>query len=234
MTLPKNCHECPVWKKSLFRDFDLSLVDWLAQRKKWRSFNKKDSLFSQSQRVDGIFCHLNGLAKVVQTDSVGKVRFSRFVLPGDTSGHRSLFIETTYKGTANVVSDNLQACFIQKEDISFLLSNNVSFAKNLVAKISVELNRSEEDKISIKEKTVRTRLACLIYDLCNEYSDKVSETQFVIKSEITKRDIASLLLVANETVIRLMSEMKMEGLISYKDKKIRVNDLDKIKKISRL
>jgi len=232
--LPKNCQDCPVWKKSLFRDFNPDLVDWLANRKSWHSFSKKDIIFRQGQDVGGIFCHLSGLAKVVQTDEAEKVRFSRLVFPGDTSGHRSLFIETQYKGTASVVSNDLQVCFIDKEDILFLLSNDVSFSKNLVAKISTELNRSEEDKISIKEQTVRTRLAHLIYNLCNEYSDKINETQFVIKTEITKRDIAGLLMVANETVIRLMSEMRIEGVISYKDKKILVNDLDKIKKLSRL
>ncbi|NOZ53332.1 MAG: Crp/Fnr family transcriptional regulator [Gammaproteobacteria bacterium] len=234
MTLPENCHGCPVWKKSLFKDFDPGLLDWLKKRKVWCNFTKKDRLFNQGQVVEGIFCHLSGLAKVVQKDGKAKIRFSRLVLPGDTSGHRSLFIEQKYKGTADAISDNVQACFILKSDILYLLSNNASFAKNLVIKISTELKRSEEQQISVKEKTVRARLAHVIYYLCNEYSDQINEEQFVIRSEITKKDLASLLLVANETVIRLMSEMKTEGLISYQDKKIVINDLDKIKKLSRL
>jgi len=232
MNFPKDCHECPVWKKSLFRDFSPDLILWVTERKKTVTLNKKEILFSQGQHVEGIFCHLNGLAKVVQKDNDGNVRFSRLVLPGDTSGHRSLFIETQYKGTADVLSDTLQACYIPKADILYLLSSNASFAKNLVIKISSELIRSEEEQISVKEKTVRSRLAQLLSELCDAHSDQINDRQFLIKSEITKVDIASFLAVANETIIRLMSEMKSEDLIGYEGKKIVINDLEQLKKIA--
>lgn len=228
---PQNCQDCPVWKKSLFRDFDASLISWLEDRKKPYSLKKKQVLFSQGQQVHGIFCHLSGLARVVQKDDGGRVRFSRLVMPGDTSGHRSLFIETIYKGTTDVISDELQACLISREDILHLLAGNASFARNLVVKIATELQRSEEDHISVKEKTVRGRLALLLCELSRDFSEKINETQYLIKSEITKKDIASLLSVANETVIRLMSEMKSEGLISYLDKKLLVLDIERLQNI---
>lgn len=233
MEFPKDCRDCPVWKKSLFRDFEPDLIQWVTERKKTFSLNKKEILFKQGQNVEGIFCHLNGLAKVVQKDAEGNIRFSRLVLPGDTSGHRSLFIETKYKGTADVLSDSLQACYIPKADILYLLSHSASFAKNLVIKISSELIRSEEEQISVKEKTVRGRLAQLLCELCEAHSDKINDNQFLIKSEITKVDIASCLAVANETIIRLMSEMKSEGLIGYENKKIVINNLEQLQKISR-
>jgi CRP-like cAMP-binding protein len=234
MDFPKDCRDCPVWKKSLFKDFEPDLIRWLTERKKTFSLKKKDVLFQQGETVDGIFCHLSGLAKVVQRDADGNVRYSRLVLPGDTSGHRSLFIEPRYKGTADVLSDTLQACYIPKADILYLLSNSASFAKNLVIKISSELMRSEEEQISVKEKTVRGRLAQLLVEICDAHSERINDNQFQIKSEITKVEIAGFLSVANETVIRLMSEMKSEGLIGYEGKKIVIHNLAQLKKISSL
>ncbi|WP_455202826.1 Crp/Fnr family transcriptional regulator [Kaarinaea lacus] len=218
----------------MFRDFDEDLIHWITEKKKTVKLSRKDILFSQGQDVDGIYCHLNGLAKVVQKDSEGNIRFSRLVLPGDTSGHRSLFIETQYKGTANVISDNLQACYIPKTDILYLLSNNAAFAKNLVVKISSELIRSEEEQISVREKTVRGRLAQLLCELCDTHAEQVNDNQFLIQSEITKVDIANVLSVANETIIRLMSEMKAEDLIEYQNKKMLIKDLNQLLEISRL
>jgi CRP-like cAMP-binding protein len=232
MEFPNDCRQCPVWKKSLFRNFEPNLIDWLTSRKRTCTLYKKDILFQQGDDVEGIFCHLSGLAKVVQKDNDGNARYSRLVLPGDTSGHRSLFIETQYKGTAEVMSDTLQACYIPKDDILHLLSSNASFAKNLVIKISQELIRSEEEQISVKEKTVRGRLAQLLCELAQEHSDTLNDNQLVIKSEITKVDIAGFLSVANETIIRLMSEMKSEGLIDYEGKKLMINKLDKLKAIA--
>ena len=229
-TSPHNCQDCPVWKKSLFKDFDMALLSWMAERKKLLNYKKKDELFSQGKPVQGIYCHLNGLARVVQKDENGNVRFSRLVLPGDTSGHRSLFIEKKCKGTLGVISEDFQACFIPKEDILHLLSDDASFAKNLVVKIAMELQRSEDIHISVKEKTVRGRLAQLLCELSRDFSETINDSQYLIKSEITKKEIASLLSVANETVIRLMSEMKSEGLIRYQDKRLVVLDLEQLKK----
>ena len=85
-----------------------------------------------------------------------------------------------------------------------------------------------------QEKTVRTRLAQLLYGLCEAHAEPVNGNHLLIQAEITKVDIASFLSVANETIIRLMSEMKSAGLISYQGKKILINDLDKLKAQSKL
>lgn len=233
-THPNNCNDCPVFKTSLFKDFNLEQINWLASKKKAHNLNKKDTLFSQGQNVEGIYCHLDGLAKVTQTNSAGDVQFTRLVFPGDTSGHRSLFIENKYKGTALVISNHLQACFISNSDILFLLSHNPSLAKNLIIKISAELNRTEDEVISVKKRNVRSRLAYLLYSLGNKYAEEINSSQRLIKYEISKKDISSLLMVANETIIRLMSEMKNEGLVSYEGKRILINDIDKIKTLSRI
>ncbi|MFV2056517.1 MAG: Crp/Fnr family transcriptional regulator [Thiohalomonadales bacterium] len=234
MNPPQDCRDCRVWTKSLFKDLDSQVIENLADKKQIKKLVKKEALFTQGNEITGIYCHMSGMAKVAQKDTKKKIRFSRLVLPGDTSGHRSLFIESSYKGTAYVISDKLMCCFIPKEEILHLLASQASFAKNLVIKIATELKRSENNHISVKEKTARSRFAELMYDLCIEYSEQISEKQFLLKSELSKREIASLLAVANETVIRLMSEMKAENLIAYRDKKILIVDIDKLKVSARL
>lgn len=233
MSCPISCHECNVWKKSLFKDFDSQLIEWLDQKKKPETILKTEMFFKQGEPVTGIYCHYNGLSKVIQKDSKDKIRFTRLVYPGDTSGHRSLFIQNTYQGTTIALSDEVSACFISTEDILFLLTKNPSFAKNLIVKISGELNRSEEDMMATKEKTVRGRLAQLIYNLAIEYSDKQDNDHYVIKTEITKREFAKLLLVADETVIRLMSEMMKEEMIMYSDKKLIIKDLNQVLELTK-
>lgn len=228
MSCPVSCFKCPVWNKSLFKDFDSELVDWLAVKKNETIIKKGEILFRQGQIVEGIYCHSSGLSKVVQKDLNNKIRFSRLVFPGDTSGHRSLFIEKNYQGTQVGLSETVEVCFIPTSDILFLLTKNSSFSKNLIIKISTELNRSEEDKMATKEKTVRSRLALLIYNLALEYSEKTHENEYVIKTVITKREIAQLLLVADETVIRLMSEMVKDEIINYHGKKLVIKNLLKI------
>ena len=102
------------WNHPLFKDFSEELKNWLGGRLEKRRFKKGEFLFSQGETVQGIFVHLAGLAKITQKDEHGKVEYSRLVLPGDSSGHRSLFIENSYKGSAEVLSESLMAVFIKR------------------------------------------------------------------------------------------------------------------------
>jgi CRP-like cAMP-binding protein len=228
MKFPMNCQECPVFKKSLFKDFSPALVEWLGRHKTTKNYLKAEQLFLQGEAVRGLYCHAEGLIKVTQKDENNKVRFSRLVLPGDSSGHRSLFVSSTYRGTASVLSDTACSCFVSTEDVSYLLSKNPEFAKSLIEKISSELVRSEDTQIASKEKTLRSRLAQLLFELGQEFSAKINEDDHVIKAEITKRDLAAVLMVAEESVIRIMSEMARDGFIDYLDKKIVIKNLSKM------
>ncbi len=87
--------------------------------------------------------------------------------------------------------------------------------------------------MATKEKTVRGRLAQLVYNLAVEYSDKMDNGNYVIKTEITKRELAKLLLVADETVIRLMSEMMKEEIIMYSEKKLIIKDLSQVLELTK-
>ncbi len=223
-----------LWNHPLFNDFSEDLKTWLGDRMEKRTFKKGELLFSQGDPVLGIFVHLGGLAKIIQKDEHGKIEFSRLVLPGDSSGHRSLFIENSYKGSAEVLSENLEAVYIRLEDVSFLLSKSLLFTKNIIIKISTELSRSEEDHVSKNKKSVRGRIANLILELCENYADQVNGQQYVIKSEISKREIAKILLISNETVIRVMSEMKQEKIIDYQTKKLHVLHLQKLGNYAKL
>lgn len=229
----KNCQNCPVWTKSLFKDFDLDLLNWLQSKKKEKEIIKGETFFNQGSPVEGLYCHSHGLSKVIQKDNNEKIRFARLVFPGDTSGHRSLFIQNHYQGTTIALSETANACFIPIEDILFLLKKSPSFAQNLIVKISTELQRSEEEKMASKERTVRGRLAELLIKLASEYSEVTEEGTYLVKNEITKREIAKILLVADETIIRLMSEMSKDQLIDYINRQLLIKDLKALIEISK-
>ncbi len=209
------------------------MLNWLQTKKTEKELFKGETFFDQGSSVSGLYCHSSGLSKVIQKDANDKIRFARLVFPGDTSGHRSLFIQNYYQGTTLVLSDTAKACFIPMEDVLYLLSKNPSFAQNLIVKISIELRRSEEDKMATKERTVRGRLAELLLKLGNEYAEVLEKDERLIKSEITKREIAKILLVADETIIRLMSEMAKDGVIDYENKRLLIKDMKNLTELSK-
>ena len=228
----KSCASCPIWTKSLFQSLPADAIHELIEQKQSLTLKRNQQLFLQGEETRGLFCISAGLIRIEQRGSSEKSRFIRLAVPGDTAGHRSVFVDKAYKGTAAVISESAEACFIPKSVLLSLIGAFPEFALRLVQKIATELDRSEEDRIAIKERTVRSRLAEILLSLAKRYADRTSDNSAILKSELSKVDLARMLSVADETVIRLMTEFKNDGVIEYSDRRIHVLNADRLNKIS--
>lgn len=194
---------------------------------------KADIVFRQGDAVNGIYFVVEGLIKVTQLDQSGKVIFTRLTMPLDTVGHRSIFIQRDFLGTAEVISENAQLIFISTKEIVRLMSENFDFSRSLIIKNSKELSKAESNSFKVKDKTSFERVAEFLFFTAMKYSDIDSNGCYRFKSEIPKNVISNILFMADETVIRAMTDLKKENVIAYDGRLIVVKDLDKLKKISK-
>ncbi|MBY0555398.1 Crp/Fnr family transcriptional regulator [bacterium] len=155
-------------------------------------------------------------------------------MPLDTVGHRSIFIQRDFLGTAEVISENAQLIFISTKEIVRLMSENFDFSRSLIIKISTELSKAESNSFKVKDKTSFERVAEFLFFTAMKYSDIDPNGCYKFKSEIPKNVISSILFMADETVIRVMTDLKKENVIAYDGRIIVVKDLDKLKKISQI
>jgi CRP/FNR family transcriptional regulator len=87
----------------------------------------------------------------------------------------------------------------------------------------------EERMAELAHKSVRERLAGNLLMLKETYGME-GEGSSLIDLALSREDLASIVGTATETVIRLLSEFKSDGLISFEGKKIRVIDPRKLAK----
>lgn len=226
------CNTCPAWKKSLFSSLNEHELFELSKIKAICRYQKNEHLFKQGAEVTGLYCNGEGLVKVDQSDSSGKVKFSRLVYPGDTAGHRSIFIEKNYKGTASAVSESVNCCYISKDNVLQFFAKNNEFAKKLITKLSFELEGSEKDQIESKEKSVFSRVCSLLIKLFDNFSETNLQGTQQLTISISKADIAKILSVADETIIRAMSELKNDSVIDFSGKIILLLNKEKLKSYS--
>ncbi len=196
------------------------------------SFKKMETIFCQGDLVSGIYFLVDGLIKVTQLDQFGKIIFTRLTMPLDTIGHRSIFTQKNFLGTAEVLSEVAKVVFISTEEVTKLMSVNVDFSRELIVKISSEILRLESNSFKVKDKTSFERVAEFLVHVAEHYSVIDSRGICKFKSEIPKNVISSILLMADETVIRAMSDLKKENIIGYEGRLICIKDMNKLKKIS--
>jgi CRP-like cAMP-binding protein len=78
------------------------------------------------------------------------------------------------------------------------------------------------------QKSVRQRLAEAIINIHNSFGTNSDGTLSVL---LSREDFAGIVGTATESAIRVLSQFKKEGLISTHGKKIKIENLDGLKRV---
>ncbi len=216
------CQFCDSRNDSLFAGLKEEELATLSSHKSCVGYKKGQILFYEGTRPMGMFCINRGKIKVSKMGSNGKEQILLIAQPGDFLGYRALLSEEFYGASATVI-EQAAVCFIPKSDFLTILNSNASFSQRLMQAVCHELGLMEEKLAQIAQKSVRERLASTILMLKETYGME-GEGSELIDIALSREDLANILGTATETVIRLLSEFKADGLIALEGKKIKVLD----------
>jgi CRP/FNR family transcriptional regulator, polysaccharide utilization system transcription regulator len=224
------CEDCNSVKKSIFKELGREEIYKLNYNKNCNFYKKGQVIFFEGNHPDGLFCIRNGKVKVFKIGSSGKEQIIRFAKTGDALGYRALLVGETYSASASALEDS-HICFIRKETVFENFKSNNNFSFSLLKLLSRDLEDVESKMVKLAQKPVRDRLAEALLILKETYGmDKTGN----INISLSREDFANIVGTATETVIRLLAEFKKENLIATKGKKIRIENLNELVKISKL
>jgi CRP-like cAMP-binding protein len=228
-----SCEHCPSQAKGIFCDLESSTLAEVARHKVLNSYKKGQTIFFQGNPPFGIYCVANGKIKVSKVGQDGKESILRIAGPGDVLGHRSLFGRENYSATATVIEDSM-ICFLDKTYIYTALKENPSIALNIIQKLSREMGVAESRNASMSQKSARERLAELFLNFIKNYGHEESDGRIRLDIKLNRDEIASIVGTAHETIIRLISEFKAEGILEQEGKTIFILDQDKLLEFANL
>lgn len=220
------CQFCKTRGESHFSELPQEDLEVMSEHKSCVAYKKGQTLFYEGTRPMGVFCINHGKVKVYKMGSNGKEQILFISKPGDFLGYRSLLSEEFYGASATVL-EQAAICFIPKSDFLSILSKNPAFFQKLMKAVCHELGVMEEKLAQLAQKSVRERLAATIIMLKETYGME-GEGSDVIDIALSREDLANIVGTATETVIRLLSEFKSDGMIALKGKKIQVLDAKRL------
>jgi len=216
------CELCRSRKHSLFSSLPETQLCAISDSKNSISHRKGQILYYEGTKPLGIFCINEGVIKVYKTASNGKEQIIYLAKPGDFLGYYALLGEESYNNSATIIKD-AKICFIPKEAFLSSLMKNSDFFKRITKQLSHELGVMEEKLTDSSQKSIRERLAFLLLQLANSYGVDGDQPQ-EINLVLTREELAGMVGTATESVIRLLSEFKRDGLIELNGKKISIKD----------
>ena len=214
----------------MFSDLSDEHLGHLSENKNYISHKKGQILYYEGTRPLGIFCISSGVVKVFKTASNGKEQIVRLAKKGDFLGYISLIGEEVYTNTATIV-EGANICFIPKEIFLKVLNEDPVFHRRITRAVCQDLGVMEDRLTDATQKTIRERLAFTLLKLGDSYGVE-GEKNNKIDIVLTREEIAGLVGTATETVIRLLSEFRKDGLIQFEGKKIIILDKQGIARLA--
>lgn len=235
------CERCGSREHSLFRFCQAKELSFLDDNKVNNRYKRGQVIFFEGNNPMGLFCISQGTIKVYRTNAEGKEQILRFSGPGDFLGYRALIADEPYSASAETLEE-ATICYVPKEVFFQTMAAEPELSKQLLKTLCHELGVANERIQHMAQKSVRERLAETLLILQETYqrsrrvvaAGTVAEQANNICLQIPREDIANLTGSSTETIIRLLTEFKEEGLIALEGKQIRLLNVARMQRTARM
>jgi CRP-like cAMP-binding protein len=174
-----------------------------------------------------VYCISQGVVKLYKTGIDGREQIIRFAQKGDIIGYRSILSQELACTTAKVIEDAV-LCFISASLFFNMVKDNSDFSMQIMKLSLKELGEANKFIIDIAQKTVRERLAEVLILLKDTF---LLDNEKYLQVSLTREELANLVGTATESVIRLLSEFKSDKYIELNGRRIKILNIDALKKL---
>jgi CRP/FNR family transcriptional regulator, polysaccharide utilization system transcription regulator len=219
--------DCDVAHQSLFACLTPAELQLFDEHKSCLVFKKGQHIFNEGNYPLGVYCIDTGKVKLEHSGDEGKMQIVRMAKAGNIVGYRALFCNEKYNASAVAIEDT-NICFVPKDVFNKVLESNNQLAHNFIKLLASDLRKAEDHLTELAQNPVRERMAKALLFLKETYG--LEEDEATINVTLTREELADLVGTATETAIRLLSELRHDGIVEFVGKKIRISSLPRLVK----
>lgn len=222
------CEQCIIREFNSLKTLTKDELIRITGCKTSKTVKKGEVLFDEGEYINGVFCIKDGVCKVSKMSDNGRDQIIHLIQKGDILGERSLINNEASNLKAIAIND-MEVCFIPKDEIIRDLENNPNFSLDLLRKMANSLKKADDVIVDMAQKTVKQRLAATLLFLEAKFEKNDNGS---IKVNLSREDIANIIGTATESAIRLLSEFKKKKMIDLQGKEIVILDVKALKDLS--
>lgn len=221
------CEQCIVREFSAIKALNKDELLKIADCKTSYTVKKGETVFDEGDALNGIYCIKDGICKLSKLSDNGKDQIVKLVKKGELLGQRSLISEESTNLSAVAVED-MQVCFIPKQEILQFFNENNQFSLNMMKSVCGDLKDADDNMVNLAQKTVKQRLSETLLKLETDFGIHDDGS---LKIQLSREEIAGMIGTATESCIRLLSEFNKEGWISLQGKKITLSNKKELQRL---
>lgn len=211
----------------LFESLEPEQLEELSRITMEKFYEKGAMIFSEGDECSGFYVVIDGRVKIFKLSPDGREQILHIFENGEPFGEVPVFSGKRFPASSSAIVPS-RLLFFPKQDFISLIEKRPKIAIKMVAVLSMRLRRFVNliEDLSLKE--VPSRLASYILYV----SKRDERAPDIIELDIKKSQLASLLGTIPETLSRILSKMKRQGIIDMEGSKIRILDTETLKDLA--
>lgn len=205
---------------------DDELID-LNIHKVEKKYRKKEVVVEQGQKIKEFLYLKEGLIKLVKKDGMEKEHIISIARPLNFIGFLSVFSKDSYQYSISAIEDSV-VCFIDLGVLKDTIKNNGVFALEVLEKISKISDDIIQFRMMIDRRQLRGRIAYILVMFAKQV---YFNSKFYLP--LSRKEIAELIDMSTENVIRILSEFRKDQIIRIDGSLIEILNIGQLERICR-
>jgi len=191
-------------------------------------FKKGETICKQGSFATFIMILKEGLLKAVIETSHYKNHIFKITTSNNIIGLSSLYGDNYYHFSCQALASS-KVCLVERSTFDEIVKSNPAFSIEIMKMYSNSLQNVYDKLGSIANKQAIGKVCDTLLYL----SQKVFNSES-IETSITRKDIAEFSGLATENLVRILSELKRDNIITIKNKTIEIIDFNKLRMLADL
>ncbi len=197
----------------------------LCKENKVKLFKKKSEIFSEGDTPSFVFFVKSGNIKTYKSHPDGKELITNLYKENDFFGYEPLLDNSLLLETGVALEDS-ELVMIPKHDFITLLNSRPEVSASFISLLCKKVSEKEAQLLHLAYNSVRQRTAEALLKMW--HLKKGSEPLSLLRD-----DLAKMVGTASESVIRVLSDFRDEGLIEMESTKIKLIHATKLEQVVR-
>jgi len=220
-----NCEGCH-FRMAVFDSLNEEEITTVCEVKREQNYQRGDVIIEEGTEIKEFMYLKEGLVKIFRKNHAGKEQILNIATPMEFVSLLSVFSESHYKFSICAL-DETTVCMIDLDTVRELILSNGAFGLGIMEKMSKNADKIILQNLSLNMKNLRGRIAYIILLFANEIYKTDS-----FDLPVSRKEIAQLIDMTTENVIRIFSEFRKDGIIRINGKNIEILDKTKLERIS--
>ncbi len=198
----------------------------LCEGNKTKSFKRKSEIFSEGDTPSCVYFIKSGNIKTYKSHPDGKELITNLYKENDFFGYEPVLENSDFSDTAIALEDS-DLVMIPKSDFITLLHNQIDVSASFISLLCKKIHEKEAQLLHLAYNSVRQRTAEALLKMWQLKKKGTSPLS------ILRDDLAKMVGTASESVIRVLSDFRDEGLIEMEGTKIKLIQPAKLEQVVR-